>query len=90
MEKQTPPISVRNIFQELRKMVQNGVNVKEQSSEKLRTLLDEDYTGYVLITCAEPSNEGKMQVELSFGGDVTLASYLAESAKGFFETRAGE
>lgn len=90
MEKQTPPVSVRNIFQELRKMVQNGVNVKEQSSEKLRSLLDKDYMGYVLITCAEPSDEGKLQVELSFGGDSTLASYLVESAKGFFEAQDEE
>ncbi|NDD58575.1 MAG: hypothetical protein EBZ47_04875 [Chlamydiae bacterium] len=34
----------------------------------------------VLITCSKPSKEGKMQVEMSFEGDPTLAAYLIESA----------
>lgn len=40
---------------------------------------------YVLITCGHPSKDGKMQVEMTYEGDPTLAAYLIESAQGFFE-----
>lgn len=71
-------------------MIQKGVKVKEQSTHQLRNELDKDFMGYVLITCAEPSEDGKMQIELSFGGDTTLASYLVDSAKEFFEGQEEE
>ncbi len=90
MEKKAPPVSVRKVFKELRKMIQNGVNVQEPSSSKVRAALDKDFMGYVLITCAEPSDKGKMQIELSFGGDEALASYLVDSAKVFFEEKEEE
>lgn len=35
---------------------------------------------YVLITCGEPSQDGKMEVEMSYSGDPALAAYLVESA----------
>ncbi len=40
---------------------------------------------YVLITCGEPSEDGKMQVEMTYEGDEVLAAYLIESARGFIE-----
>lgn len=40
---------------------------------------------YVLITCGEPSDDGKMQVEMTYEGDACLAAYLIESAQGFIE-----
>jgi len=40
---------------------------------------------YVLITCKEPKEDGKMDVELVYEGDATLAAYLIESAQGFIE-----
>ena len=39
----------------------------------------------VLITCGEPSEDGKMQVEMVVEGDTCLAAYLIESAQGFIE-----
>lgn len=40
---------------------------------------------YVLITCSQPSQDGKMQVELNYSGDENLASYLIDGAQNVFE-----
>ncbi|MCX6986805.1 MAG: hypothetical protein NT065_01410 [Chlamydiae bacterium] len=40
---------------------------------------------YVLIRCGKPSALGKMQVEMTYEGDPTLASYLIESASNIIE-----
>ena len=40
---------------------------------------------YVLITCSQPSQDGKMQVELNYSGDENLASYLIDGAQDVFE-----
>jgi hypothetical protein len=53
--------------------------------EKIKQALSEHHLCYVLITCGEPSNEGEMQVEMSYGGDEVLAAYLIESASQAFE-----
>ncbi|MBS0650930.1 MAG: hypothetical protein JSR93_07210, partial [Verrucomicrobia bacterium] len=36
---------------------------------------------YVLITCGEPAEDGKMQVEMTYEGDRSLAAFLIESAQ---------
>ena len=41
---------------------------------------------YVLITCKEPSEDGKMQVEMTYEGDACLAAFLIESAQGFIDS----
>lgn len=40
----------------------------------------------ILITCAHPSGDGKMNVEMSYEGDPVLASYILERAQGFIDT----
>ncbi len=40
---------------------------------------------YVLITCGEPTDDGKMQVELTYEGDSDLASYLVDAAQSYLE-----
>lgn len=35
---------------------------------------------YVLITCDEPGEDGRMQVEMSYEGEQILASYLVKTA----------
>ncbi len=47
--------------------------------------LAEDHACYVLITCGQPSKDGKMQVELTYEGDPHLAAYLLESAQGYID-----
>ncbi len=39
---------------------------------------------YVLITCEEPEEDGRMHVEMTYEGDVCLAAYLIESAQDIF------
>lgn len=59
------------------------------SSQDLRELLMERYVCFVLITCGEPSQEGKIEVEMAYEGDDSLAAYLIESAQAFVEDTTG-
>jgi hypothetical protein len=40
---------------------------------------------FVLITCKEPSEDGQMEVEMTYGGDPILAAYLVESASNLID-----
>jgi len=44
----------------------------------------------VLITCSEPSKEGKMEVEMSYEGDESLASFLVDNASQVFDERLSQ
>ncbi|MBS0607676.1 MAG: hypothetical protein JSR57_12060, partial [Verrucomicrobia bacterium] len=44
-------------------------------------VLAKDNACYVLITCGEPAEDGKMQVEMTYEGDRSLAAFLIESAQ---------
>jgi hypothetical protein len=48
---------------------------------RVNKMLGEENAAYVLITCGKPTSDGKMQVEMSYEGDATLAAYLLESAQ---------
>lgn len=53
--------------------------------EKLPPAELQKHACYVLITCGEPSPEGKMQVEMTYSGDATLAAFLLASAQHLLE-----
>lgn len=57
---------------------------EDASMQSIRKSLREHHTCYVLITCKEPSEDGKMEVEMSYEGDETLAAYLVDSASEAF------
>ena len=57
----------------------------ESSPHDLMTHLKKNNACHVLITCQEPNNEGKMNVEMTYEGDACLAAYLIESAQGFID-----
>ena len=61
---------------------------KKLSKQDLRQVLAERNACFVLITCGEPTNEGKMEVELTYEGDDALAAYLIESAHGLIENQS--
>jgi hypothetical protein len=44
----------------------------------------------ILITCGQPSADGKMSVEMTYEGDPLLASYLLENAQGLMELEMKE
>ncbi|MBJ7449336.1 MAG: hypothetical protein JHC93_03130 [Parachlamydiales bacterium] len=58
--------------------------MKQDMQERIKKVLGKDNACYVLITCDEPSEDGKMQVEMTYEGDPCLAAYLIESAHGYF------
>jgi hypothetical protein len=60
---------------------------KKAALARLQKDLGEGCACFVLITCTEPTADGKMQVELDFEGDEDLASFLIESATRVFEER---
>lgn len=51
----------------------------------LKKALAKENICYVLITCQEAEEKGKMQVEMSYEGDACLAAYLIESAHGLLK-----
>lgn len=54
---------------------------KELTREEIKQALQDKYACYVLVTCSAPCEKGEMQVELSYDGEESLASYLLESAQ---------
>jgi hypothetical protein len=61
--------------------------MKGLSRQDLRQILAERNACFVLITCGEPTEEGKMEVEMTYEGDASLAAYLIESAQGLIENQ---
>ena len=57
-----------------------------ESAFEFKKALSENNSCYVLITCSEASKDGKMKVEMSYGGDPVLAAYLVESAQNIIDT----
>ncbi|MFV0340009.1 MAG: hypothetical protein ACK5MA_05160 [Parachlamydiaceae bacterium] len=45
----------------------------------------ENQAGYVLITCAQPTNGGEMKVEMTYGGSPCLAHMLIDGAQTILE-----
>lgn len=67
--------------------MEKRTNRTELSPQELRNALAKENACYVLITCGEPTEDGKMQVEMTFEGDASLAAYLLESAQGLIENQ---
>ena len=61
---------------------------KAQWKKNVHKALLEENACYVLITCGQPSDDGKMQVEMTYEGDASLAAYLIESAQGLLDNHA--
>lgn len=53
----------------------------------VREILAKKHACYVLITCGEPTDDGQMQVEMSYEGDPALAAYLIEGAHSAIEAQ---
>ncbi len=66
-------------------LIENKESKDHLALSKLLTFLSKNNECYVLIRCGKPSALGKMQVEMTYEGDPTLASYLIESASNIIE-----
>jgi hypothetical protein len=45
---------------------------------------------YVLITCTQPSKEGKMEVQMNYEGDEDLAAFLVANASQLFDEKTSQ
>lgn len=52
---------------------------------KMRKTLSKQHACYILITCKEAAADGEMQVQMSYEGDATLASYLLQGAQDYLD-----
>jgi hypothetical protein len=59
--------------------------MNKRSRKHLQDALNKNPSCYVLITCGQPSEDGQMQVEMTYQGDAALASYLLRDAQIFFD-----
>jgi len=55
--------------------------MKQSSRSRFEEKLAKEHACYILITCDRPSPDGQMNVEMSHGGDIALASYLLQGAQ---------
>lgn len=60
---------------------------KGQSFKSIKNVLSKNHACYVLITCSDPSKDGKMQVEFNYSGDECLAAYLMEEAQNVIDNK---
>lgn len=56
--------------------------------EIIEDTLAEKYTGYLLITCSGPDQDGEMHVEMTHQGDPVLISYLLKEAQNVVDEEA--
>ena len=59
--------------------------MRKNSRKHLQEVLDKNPSCYVLITCGQPSEDGQMQVEMTYQGDATLAAYLLQGAQFYID-----
>lgn len=59
--------------------------MNKRSRKHLQEALDKNPSCYVLITCGQPSEDGQMQVEMTYQGDAALAAYLLQGAQLFID-----
>lgn len=61
--------------------IPSSIHTKTSFKEELHEMLGSKYDCYVLITCKKSALEGKMEAEMIYEGDASLAAYLLESAQ---------
>lgn len=59
--------------------------MKRDDQKHIKQKLAKKHACYVLITCDEPTENGEMQVQMSYEGDAALASYLLQGAQNIIE-----
>ncbi len=58
-----------------------------KAEKEIKKALGANCACYVLITCTEPTGDGKMEVEMHYDGDESLAAFLVDNAGQVFEDR---
>ncbi len=65
-------------------------NAVHRDLDKIKKTLGEKHACYVLITCTEPTEEGQIEVEMSYEGDETLAAFLIDNASQVFDEKLSQ
>lgn len=68
-------------------MKKNAHESQEVLLSRVKQSLGDSCACCVLITCSVPSEEGKMEIEMSFEGEESLAAFLVENASQVFDQR---
>lgn len=55
--------------------------MQHEEQQQIRDALAGNPVCYILITCGSPGADGHMQVEMTYKGDATVASYLLQQAQ---------
>lgn len=58
---------------------------KIRRQKSIKDKLAENHACYVLVTCDNPSEDGNMQVEMSYHGDASLAAMLLHGAQTYMD-----
>lgn len=58
---------------------------QEDVEKRIQKTLAKNHACYVLITCDEPTEDGDMQVNMSYAGDAVFASYLLQGAQSIID-----
>ncbi len=56
-----------------------------EHDKSITNKLAKKYACYVLITCDEATDNGEMQVKMTYEGDRALASYLLQGAHSYID-----
>jgi len=59
--------------------------MNKKSQKHIHEVLENTPSCYVLITCGQPSENGQMEVEMTYQGDAALVSYLLHGAQNIIE-----
>lgn len=57
----------------------------KKSRKHVQDALAKNPSCYVLITCGKPSEDGELQVEMTYEGEASVASYLLQGAQFFMD-----
>ena len=67
-----------------------GKTGNHRDLDEIKKTLGKKHACYVLITCSEPSQEGQMEVEMSYEGDEMLAAFLIDNASQAFDEKLSQ
>lgn len=58
-----------------------GRAMRREEKDSITNALSKNHACYILITCDAPTEDGEMQVHLTYEGDPKVATYLLEGAQ---------
>ncbi len=58
--------------------------------DKIKNAVGGNCACFVLITCTQPATDGKMEVEMHYEGEESLAAFLVENAGQVFDDRINQ